>query len=459
VRSIRVTGVRTLLTSLCGVFLLMLPTKAAVASPPQVLRFADGGNDVADSMATDAAGNLYIAAELDQFTSPSRPFAVIKYNALGQRQWIFRFSQQLSGAARAVQVDAQGNVYAAGVISTFDAAGSLSTGGVVVSLNPAGQQRWAQPFNGQADTLALDGSGNVYVGGNVATGSAGTLWSLAKYTTAGQLLWRRQHSGTLNPNVEFASNRVTALAMDPQKNLIALGSTANAGAAFNLTDMTVVKYDPQGNRLWARDFVDRSTNAVLPTALAVDRSGSVYATGNQENPEIPRFPLTIKYDKNGKFLFELKGDGAGGASVAVDATGHIVLAGNIFPAGANPVAQVAKIDATGHRLWLTRLPANKGNLFPGKVLIDAKGNVYAAGTIFNFGGSSQADFLISKLSANGVALGQFRFTPANVVTHGSKVNDAVLDPFGNLLVTGIAINATFNFDIYTLRIPPDFAFP
>src|SRR5262249_22999841 len=92
-----------------------------------------------------------------------------------------------------------------------------------------------------------------------------------------------------------------------------------------------------------------------------------------------------------------------------------------------------------------------------KVLIDSAGNIFAAGTIYNFGDGSPSDFLISKLNTDGVELGQFRFTPANVVTHGSRVTDAVLDPFGNLLVTGITENASFNNDIYTLRIPQDFA--
>src|SRR5262249_38301971 len=94
------TSVCALLTSLCAVFLLLLATNAAVASPPQVLHFTDGGSDTAFRIATDAAGNFYIAAELDQSTPPNLPFAVIKYNALGQLQWVFHFPQQIGGAAR-----------------------------------------------------------------------------------------------------------------------------------------------------------------------------------------------------------------------------------------------------------------------------------------------------------------------------------------------------------------------
>ena len=93
-RSITLTGVRALLTGLCAVSLLLLLMNAAgAANQPQVLRFTDGGSDTASSVATDAAGNIYIAAELNRFTLPTRPFAVIKYNALGQRQWVFRYQQ------------------------------------------------------------------------------------------------------------------------------------------------------------------------------------------------------------------------------------------------------------------------------------------------------------------------------------------------------------------------------
>jgi hypothetical protein len=440
-------------------FLLMLATNAAVASPPLALHFSDGGSDTAFRIATDASGNFYIAAELDESTAPNRPFAVIKYSALGQRQWVFHFPRQLSGAARAVQVDAAGNVYAAGFIANFDATGSISTSGLVVSLNSAGQQRWARSFNGQANTLALDGSGNVYVGGSVdlsAGSGASTNWSLAKYTTAGQLLWQRQHAGTLNPRLAFAPNRVTALALDPQQNLIVLGQTANSGSRFNTFAITVVKYGPQGNSLWTRDFIDPGTDQVVPAALAVDQSGSVYVTGDQGDPELSPFPLTVKYDTNGNFRFELKGDGAGGASVAVDAGGNIVLAGFSPTPGVLPIAEVAKIDASGHPLWLTRLAQHNDFFSQRKILIDPAGNILSAGTSQNFGDGSPSDFLISKLNTNGVELGQFRFSPA---INGSSVSDAALDPFGNLLVTGIAVNAAFDNDIYTLRIPQNFVFP
>jgi hypothetical protein len=35
---------------------------------------------------------------------------------------------------------------------------------------------------------------------------------------------------------------------------------------------------------------------------------------------------------------------------------------------------------------------------------------------------------------------------------GDDVTDAVVDPFGNLLVTGDGVNAQFNHDIFTVRL-------
>jgi hypothetical protein len=42
---------------------------------------------------------------------------------------------------------------------------------------------------------------------------------------------------------------------------------------------------------------------------------------------------------------------------------------------------------------------------------------------------------------------QFRFTPGNIVT------DSLVDPFGNFVMTGEGENATFDEDIFTVRLP------
>src|SRR5580704_7580382 len=62
----------------------------AFAVTPQLFRFAKPFDDRSSRMTTDAAGNFYIAAGLDD-THHLNGFAVIKYNAQGKLSGSFHF--------------------------------------------------------------------------------------------------------------------------------------------------------------------------------------------------------------------------------------------------------------------------------------------------------------------------------------------------------------------------------
>ena len=64
------------------------------------------------------------------------------------------------------------------------------------------------------------------------------------------------------------------------------------------------------------------------------------------------------------------------------------------------------------------------------------GNAFVAG----------AEFVITKLNSSGKILFSSSILPDGVST------DALLDPFGNLLVAGFAQNAQFSDDIFTVRL-------
>ena len=55
-------------------------------------------------------------------------------------------------------------------------------------------------------------------------------------------------------------------------------------------------------------------------------------------------------------------------------------------------------------------------------------------------------FVITKLNAAGTVLFSSSLLP------GDDVTDAVVDPFGDLLVTGFGQNAQFSDDIFTVRL-------
>ena len=96
-------------------------------------------------------------------------YATIKFNASGQDQWAVRYNGPGNNDDRpnAIAVDGSGNVYVAGEISTQTRFIWYTT----VKCNVAGQQQWVERYNGPgtgenyATAIAVDNSGSVYVTG------------------------------------------------------------------------------------------------------------------------------------------------------------------------------------------------------------------------------------------------------------------------------------------------------
>lgn len=400
-------------------------TSAATTSPTvTTFHFTDKGDDRAGKMTTDAAGNFYVSASLDA-ASHTSGFAVLKYNFSGKLQGAFRYKNapgEFQGVAQAVKVDKHGNIYAAGF---------TTIGGLVVSFTSSGVQRWADRFGtsaGNPVALAIDASGNIYAAGNVGHGGSdgvGPLleWDIVKYSSTGQVLWEQHHTG--DPSLD---SRVTDIQLDSQGNAIILGTTSNSPVTLT-NKMTLVKFNPHGDTLWAKDFTV-SKNSQIPGGLVIDAGGNIYATSVTNPPEGLNLPSTVKYDPNGVLKFVLQGKDAGGTSIALDPVGDILLTGDTINFGKPDTIDVTKIHPSGAKVWVTPIPAT------GKIASDSAGNVFVAG----FG------FQITKLNSQGKVLFSSSLLP------GDDVTDAVVDSFDNALATGFGPNAQFNNDIFTVRL-------
>src|SRR6516164_8126993 len=241
--------------------------------------------------------------ETSTFPPPSIPltpfshaskFAVLWYNFSGKRQGAFRYKNapgEFQGAAQAVKVDKQSNIYAAG---------KTSVSGLVVSFTSVGVQRWVARFGGGAGNpvaLAIDASGNIYAAGNGGHGGSdgvGPLlqWVIVKYSSNGNVLWEQHHTG-----VPSLDSRVTDIQLDSAGNPIVLGTTSNDPAVLT-NQMTVVKLNPHGDILWAKDFAVPH-NSLVPGGLAIGHGNGVYTTSATNPPEGIAVPFTVKYDPNG----------------------------------------------------------------------------------------------------------------------------------------------------------------
>ncbi|MBK9177479.1 MAG: T9SS type A sorting domain-containing protein [Flavobacteriales bacterium] len=284
------------------------------------------------------------------------------------------------------------------------------------------QVQWSWARNGigegydQVLAVTTDPAGNVIAVGEFTSATiafgAFTLTNNAagdddlfvvKYDPAGTVLWARSAGAGLD-------DKATAVATDAAGNVYMTGyfySPSITFGAFTLTnagnvgDVCVVKYDPDGNVLWATR--EGGPALEIPYAIAVDDQQNIVVAGrfSSNTLTIGTTTLTqagsmdvfvVKYGAAGNVLWA---KGAGGGSndeayaLAVDSNGDIIVAGYYTQVATfgtftlpNPgLANIflAKCDAaTGAFLW-AKSTGNNGDERPLAIDLDAQDNIYVAG--------------------------------------------------------------------------------
>jgi hypothetical protein len=204
------------------------------------------------------------------------PVATVKYDPDGGQQWAARFDEPpgSSNGAEAMTVDPQGNVYVTGFTITENQY-DITT----VKYNAQGAKQWAATYDGPDhldDTpaaIAVDGQGNVYVTGGSARAD-GCDYLTIKYDPEGQELWAARDHGQDN-----GWDRAFDLGLDIRGNVYVTGLSWR-GPGDEDYDMATVKYSPEGEPLWAARYPTYVDQFIWgPVYLAVGGPGVVYVTG------------------------------------------------------------------------------------------------------------------------------------------------------------------------------------
>jgi hypothetical protein len=115
-------------------------------------------------VALDDSANVYVTG-FSTGVGSAYDYATIKYNSVGQEQWVARYDGpgNTYDAAYAIAVDSSENVYVTGY-------GGVTHDYTSIKYGTDGQQQWtAQYSGGTAYDIALDSSSNVYVTGASVT--------------------------------------------------------------------------------------------------------------------------------------------------------------------------------------------------------------------------------------------------------------------------------------------------
>jgi uncharacterized delta-60 repeat protein len=285
--------------------------------------------DVAYAIAVDASGNVYVTGQSDSGGQGSNyDYATIKYNADGQEQWVARYDGPANDgdAAYALAIDGSGNVYVTGVSVGSGTGADYAT----IKYNSAGQQQWVARYNGPVNdddygyAMAVDKSGSIYVTGWSRGSGTDFDYATVKYNSAGQQQWAARYAG---PGGGFC--QAQAIAIDDSGNVYVTGHSPGAGTG---EDYATIKYDSAGQQQWAARYNGPANSADVAYAIALDSSGNVYVTGQSGGAGGDTDCATVKYDSTGQEEWVIGYNGPGNSydfafAMAVDKSANVYVTG------------------------------------------------------------------------------------------------------------------------------------
>jgi DNA-binding response OmpR family regulator len=404
-----------------------------------------GAQAVGNAVARDSQNNIFVVGNfigtvnfggtsLSSTPSGGKDIFIAKYSASGSLLWVKRFGATGDDIAQGVAVDSAGNIIVTGSFAgTVDFGGGLltSTAGNVGSdiflakYSSSGVHIWSKHFGGgygnnYGVSVAVDASDNViaagmyYLGADFGGGSLSLKGSLdiyvAKFSASGTYIWSK---GFGSPNADY----LKGVAVDAGGDVAVTGNNTGpidfGGGPLRVSttsaDLFLAKLSgANGGHIWSKAI--GGTGATFGNSVAFDGDRNVivvgtftgsanFGGGSLVAPQTPVF-VVAKYSSTGGYLWAKQFGGAalGGeqaTGVAVESNGNIAVIGNAsgqvdfgdgrisYSSGANGNVFLAKYSSSGAYLWARRF--NDSYISTGNaVATDTQGNVIGTGS---FGGT------------------------------------------------------------------------
>lgn len=340
--------------------------------------------------------------------------------------------------------------------------------------------------NGSAIIAGTYGGGSISFGTYTLSNSGGLSIFLTKYDSNGNVLWTKTHNGT---------NLCTSITSDALNNIIITGSYLSSQVVFDTYTLTntgasnvfVVKYDPNGNVIWANSSTGANDNRSQD--VEVDSNDNIYITGfytsatvnfgslTLNNPLSVGIPIAYiaKYDANGNILWAKNSSGQSqGNSISTSLSGDVFLTGHFNqpsiafgtytlttpPSTINNMFLV-KYNSSGNPQWARCATGPSLNCVSNAVCVDGNANAiitgYYVGDTVKFGAITlndvlnnfEAEVFVTKYDSNGTEIW---------AKSGGENGDDMgwsIATFNNEYIVGGTFDALpLAFDSYTINPPP-----
>jgi hypothetical protein len=315
-------------------------------------------------------------------------------------------------------------------------------------------QQWVATHNGTAGSidygraLSTDAAGNVFIAGTATNTGTFKDITVVKYDPQGVKLWIATYNGAAG-----LDDWCYGLATDTSGNVYAAGFTSTTTSG---KDFVTVKFDPSGSFQWARQYNGPGNQDDAANHISADPSGNIVVTGISKGNGTLDDYATIKYAPDGTQLWVARYDGpAGGVddarTVATDDLGNVYVSGGSTGAGTGYDFATIKYDSQGAQQWVARYngPGNGYDLvyYQGSVVADSLGNVYITG--YSTGQDSSLDYATVKYDSLGNPLWVARFSTE---INGTEYANALhVDKSLNVYVTGGSYTTAGNYNFATLK--------
>ncbi len=445
-------------------------TKAQNVGLDWVKTYGSTLNDNANIIKTDSKGNLYVAgtftgtvdfdpgpAVVNKVSNGGLDFYLLKLDSAGNILWVQTFGNLSNDNVEKVQIDKAGNILLTGRFMNtidFDPSANVdfktSNGFAdiyILKLDNLGNYLWAKTIGGSgsdvARGLSINTSNDVIIAGNfsntvdfdpgsgVTTKSALTIdIYILQLDAAGNFKWVKTLEGPQNNSVQVndlmfdKNNNILinasyrdSIDVDPGPNIQYLKDTVDP-LQYNLF---LLKLDPTGNYIWAKQFQNKSLNTVGISVLSCDSVGNYYLGGlfigsvdfdfgntNYTITTIKNASYILKIDSNANFIWAKHMGGFSGISpeieavlgIAIDSLNNVILCGSykghedfdpgpgIFYLGdpnqiTNTRGYIMQLDSSGNFNWAKNISDEPAAASVNGIALNNHGKLYVSGSFSN----------------------------------------------------------------------------